>query len=112
MRKNWLTTGAAVIAFVVVAHAGGCVLPVGLDDCSKYPGQGCGSSDGGTVAVGCDPAQATGPVDDTCGVFVSPSGDDGNAGTKEKPLKTIDGGARQGLDDLCVRGLGGVHARR
>jgi hypothetical protein len=38
---------------------------------------------------GCDPSKATGAVEDACGVFVSPHGDDGNAGTKAKPLKTI-----------------------
>ena len=39
----------------------------------------------------CVPSEAEGPVDDTCGIFVSSSlGDDGNTGTtKDKPFKTI-----------------------
>jgi hypothetical protein len=47
-----------------------------------------GTGDGGPPP-GCVPSMATGAVADTCGVFVSPMGDDGNAGTKEAPLKTI-----------------------
>jgi hypothetical protein len=57
-------------------------------DCDYFlcpPGSG---TDGG-VQTGCDPSKSAGPVADSCGVFVSNSGDDGNAGTKEKPLKTI-----------------------
>ncbi len=37
----------------------------------------------------CTPEQAIGPVDDTCGVFVSASGSDEAAGTKAAPYATI-----------------------
>jgi hypothetical protein len=43
----------------------------------------------GGTPEGCDPSKTSKPVADSCGVFVSPTGGDGNAGTKEKPLKTI-----------------------
>ena len=39
---------------------------------------------------------------DSFGVFVSPSGDDGNAGTKEKPLKTIGKALQSGRDRVVV----------
>jgi hypothetical protein len=89
-----LALGAWVSSLVVgvAVHAVGCF--DSADDCALNPILQCGpwAPDGGTdggVATGCDPSKSTGPVADSCGVFVSPMGNDGNAGTKEKPVKTI-----------------------
>jgi hypothetical protein len=65
--------------------SGGCFFKL---DCAEDETCAPVGTDGGPPP-GCIPSMATGAVADTCGVFVSPSGDDGNAGTKEKPLKTI-----------------------
>lgn len=43
-----------------------------------------------TVGPGCTPSENAEPIDDTCGVFVSSSlGEDGNAGSQEKPVASI-----------------------
>src|SRR5262245_19171435 len=76
-----------------------------LGTCGPYDGAGASSSSGpgtggqsgtggegggGGPPAGCIPSEASGPVEDTCGVFVSSSmGDDGNAGSKAKLFKTI-----------------------
>src|SRR5215468_9197179 len=65
----------------------GCFQP--QNDCGRAHDCPLGNGTGGGVPVACDPSQNTDPVADSCGVFVSAMGDDGNAGTKEKPLKTI-----------------------
>jgi hypothetical protein len=83
---------AGVLAWVLGAvatlgalHAIGCVFhtPVNCENdlvnCSGTGGP----------PPGCEPSMSSAPVADTCGVFVSTLGDDGNAGTKEKPLRTI-----------------------
>ncbi|WP_437598188.1 PGRS family protein [Sorangium sp. So ce590] len=44
---------------------------------------------GGGTPVACVPSESTSAVSDTCGVFVSASGSDGNAATKEAPVKTL-----------------------
>ena len=51
-------------------------------------GSGTGGTGGGTPD-GCVPADASGPVADGCGVFVSPTGKDGNPGSKSQPLATL-----------------------
>lgn len=51
-------------------------------------GGGTGGTGGGTPD-GCVPADASGPVADGCGVFVSPEGKDGNPGSKSQPLATL-----------------------
>jgi hypothetical protein len=78
---------AAVVLLAAVGMVGsGCFFTL---DCTED--ETCAPSAGqdGGVPTGCDPSKSTGPVADSCGVFVSVSGDDGNAGTKEKPVKTI-----------------------
>jgi hypothetical protein len=74
----------AAAGLLVAAAAAGCFDLA--DDCTEA--LDCPLGDGGPPA-GCVPSMLTGAVADSCGVFVSVSGDDGNAGTKEKPLKTI-----------------------
>jgi hypothetical protein len=92
---------AIVILLGVAAQQAGCFFVADFEDCSLFPHTGCpggsssggdggpGGGDGGPPA-GCVPNESVDPVSDACGVFVSSSlGDDGNAGTKEKPLKTL-----------------------
>ncbi|WP_437808705.1 PGRS family protein [Sorangium sp. So ce1078] len=43
----------------------------------------------GGPAEGCVPSENEGTVGDTCGVFVAASGNDGSAGTKAEPVKTL-----------------------
>lgn len=45
--------------------------------------------EGGSTPTGCIPNETEGAVDDTCGVFVAASGNDGNTGTKAEPVKTL-----------------------
>lgn len=54
--------------------------------CEKYRGRGTT-----TVSSVCVPSEADDAVavDDTCGVFVAASGNDGNTGTKAEPVKTL-----------------------
>jgi hypothetical protein len=81
--------GAVVIAWLATLSAtslGACVFH-SADDCEVT--HTCPPVTDGGVPTGCDPSKSAGPVADSCGVFVSVSGDDGNAGTKEKPVKTI-----------------------
>ncbi|WP_437894307.1 PGRS family protein [Sorangium sp. So ce124] len=40
-------------------------------------------------AVGCVPSETNDAVSDSCGVFVAASGNDGSAGTKAEPVKTL-----------------------
>jgi hypothetical protein len=49
------------------------------------------AGDGGTP-VGCVPSQNEEAAGDTCGVFVATSGNDGGAGTKSEPMKTLGAG--------------------
>jgi hypothetical protein len=46
--------------------------------------------EGGGTATGCVPSENTAVVGDGCGVFVSTSGNDGSAGTKAEPVKTLE----------------------
>jgi len=76
---------------VMLRVGSGCFSTECREDETCLPSTGSGM-DAGTDSgppAGCDPITSADPVADTCGVFVSPTGDDGNAGTKEKPLKTI-----------------------
>ncbi len=67
-----------------------------------------GGNDGGADVVaprGCDltkgPKDSTSCIVDAVGVFVSPTGDDGAAGTKGAPVKTI----AKGVDVAATKGL-------
>ena len=67
--------------------------------------QGGGGAGGGTPAE-CVPSEAQGPVDDSCGIFVAPSGnDDTGLGTKLSPYATIGKGLEKATDKpiyLCA----------
>ncbi|XXY45690.1 PGRS family protein [Sorangium sp. So ce269] len=71
---------------------GGCdALSLGLTNdceylltCSHFLG-----GDAGGTPEGCIPSELTSAASDTCGVFVSTSGNDESAGTKAKPVKTL-----------------------
>ncbi|WP_437875740.1 PGRS family protein [Sorangium sp. So ce513] len=81
--------GAVSIALVAAA----CKAPWGHlgDDCEfalTCAHHDWLKEDGGPPA-GCVPSETEGAVDDGCGVFVSSSGSDGNAATKEAPVKTL-----------------------
>jgi hypothetical protein len=82
-------TAGALSAFI----APGCLIDDcadGICDPANTGGNGGGGGQGGGTATGCIPSEATGAVGDECGVFVSSSlGDDGNAGNKSAPFKSI-----------------------
>src|SRR5262245_47710159 len=103
-------TGKLGVVFAALAMIAGCNLLVaryedgfsGGATTSGHGGQGgggtggtggttgsTGSTEGGTGGAGCDPSMSADAVADTCGVFVSPTGDDNNPGTKAEPLKSI-----------------------
>ncbi|MBI4699808.1 MAG: PGRS family protein [Deltaproteobacteria bacterium] len=50
---------------------------------------GGGGGEGGAATAGCVPAEAEGPVGDSCGIFVSSQGSDDAAGSKAAPLATV-----------------------
>jgi hypothetical protein len=81
----WTIRAAGIVALGLASAIAGCVFHF-ADDCEVL--LDCTGGTGGPPA-GCVPSMVMGAVPDSCGVFVSPNGDDGNAGTKEKPLKTI-----------------------
>ncbi|MDB4944532.1 MAG: hypothetical protein JWP97_4066 [Labilithrix sp.] len=71
-----------------------CTNPDFLATCSADLDGGPVGADGGIDApAGCDltaaPKDSTACVDDSVGIFVSPSGSDGATGSKSAPLKTI-----------------------
>jgi hypothetical protein len=100
MRKAIL---AAMGLLAGLAVGNGCFFKL---DCTED--ETCrGSSSAGTGAgtpIGCDPSQNKGPVANTCGVFVSPDGDNGNPGTKEKPVKTITAALAKGTTIYACAG--------
>src|SRR5262245_37857423 len=76
-----------------------CLLVMGCNDIvGLTPGTprdtGTGGTGGTETTSGgppreCSPSEADGAVTDECGIFVSSSGADSNAGTKDKPLRTL-----------------------
>jgi hypothetical protein len=86
MRSSWMGVSFGVLPLAALVF-GGCF--DFTSDCAYFLCPSGSGTGGGSVQPGCDPSTSAGPVADACGVFVSPMGDDGNAGTKEEPLKTI-----------------------
>jgi hypothetical protein len=91
--RSWAAGTVTVLSCFVAAYACGCLINT-QDDCEL----GCiGSGGASTTSSGtsivdpsCIPSEATGTVENTCGIFASSSGgDDTNPGTKELPVKTI-----------------------
>jgi hypothetical protein len=93
------TTALCALALGGAFAVGGC--PNEADNCENFNtcdgtgatggsgAQGGGGAGGGTPAE-CVPSEAQGPVDDGCGIFVAPSGnDDTGLGTKASPYATI-----------------------
>jgi hypothetical protein len=85
------------IALGATSVAGCPQFPAADNICDLTP---CGPLDGSTDGApgvdappGCDlskdPKESFPCVDDSVGIFVSPTGDDGNAGTKGAPVRTI-----------------------
>ncbi|NUQ75047.1 MAG: PGRS family protein [Polyangiaceae bacterium] len=93
-RKGLVTLVA--LAGVISAPVGGCFPFEFLDDCERLLacsgsatlGAG-GSGGGGGVNPACVPSASSAPVGDSCGVFVSLSGDDGAKGTQASPVKSL-----------------------
>ncbi|WP_437976411.1 PGRS family protein [Sorangium sp. So ce295] len=91
----WMSWSAASVI------ASGCdYLSTGLDDdceflltCGHFPG-----GDAGGTPEGCIPSESTSSVSDTCGVFVSASGDDAGDGTKAEPVKTLSAAIERAAD--------------
>jgi hypothetical protein len=96
MRRSYGIAAAVGLGLGVALLQTSCFFTVDLDDCSWNPsprcfdgGNGSDGGDGGPPPA-CVPSESGTPVDVICGVFVSSSiGDDGNAGTPDKPLKTL-----------------------
>ena len=74
---------------------GGTAVSAGCYDYQKdclYTLECKGAPDGGTsggTPEGCDPSKIADAVVNACGLFVAPTGLDTNAGTKDKPFKTV-----------------------
>ncbi|WP_437648197.1 PGRS family protein [Sorangium sp. So ce362] len=88
-RVTWLMSwGAASVI------ASGCdYLSIGLDNDCEFlltcPSFLSGGGAGGGTPEECVPSEAKASVSDSCGVFVSASGNDDGAGTKAEPVKTL-----------------------
>ncbi|MEZ4299540.1 MAG: hypothetical protein R3B70_31620 [Polyangiaceae bacterium] len=79
------------------------VLPEGTGGASGTGGAGGTAGTGGTgtttatVPLGCIPSGTSNAVDNSCGIFVSPNGnDDTGDGTKENPYATLTKGLAKG----------------
>jgi hypothetical protein len=78
---------------LVAALAGGAA----CGGSAHATGNGGGSSGGDSgPPPSCIPSENASPIADTCGVFVSPTGDDTNPGTKAMPLKTLTAAVAKG----------------
>lgn len=102
MRLNRLFGAFSLASMLLFGASVGCYNT--SNDCAYFACEGTGGSTttstgaggmaggggtGGGTPDGCVPADASGPVADGCGVFVSPDGSDANPGTKGKPLQTL-----------------------
>ncbi|WP_437600637.1 PGRS family protein [Sorangium sp. So ce590] len=81
---------------VSTATSGCDALSIGLTSdcdylltCPSFLSGGGGGGAGGGTPEGCVPNEAPAAVGDSCGVFVSTSGDDKGVGTKAEPVKTL-----------------------
>jgi hypothetical protein len=101
MRPVYFSAACALLLGAAIGSSIGC-LSSAREDCEQNPTLQCfwaqlgyvvtsgggGGSDGGTPA-GCIPSENDQAVADTCGVFVSISGDDGAHGTQKEPVKSL-----------------------
>lgn len=80
-----------MVVLLGFAAATGCNDLIGLTaGTPKGDGGSAGSGGGDGTPPACTPSLKGTPVENTCGVFVSPSGSDANPGSKESPLATIE----------------------
>jgi hypothetical protein len=80
---------AGLIA-LATGGAGGCGSDDGYVSARKIVAAAEGENvDGSGPAGSCVPSETRGPVDDRCGVWVAQSGNDGNAGLRIAPVKTL-----------------------
>ena len=104
MRSLKTIAALSVIAAGVI-QLSGCFNSAG--DCELNPKLGCGpfanttgsgssasssstsSSGTGGSPINCIPSESKDPVDASCGVFVSASGDDGATGVQDKPVRSL-----------------------
>jgi hypothetical protein len=107
-RSDWLAGFVALAAAAMGAGVMACVFNADLSSCDQWPERGkCpGIGTGGHTGTGgmgtggmdsgpppnCIPSEVTGPVDKSCGVFVSSTkGDDmSGTGAPDKPYASID----------------------
>ena len=101
MQRGSLALAAfGVVTMALGAHTAGCffVAPecelcgigAGSGSTSASSTTSSSSSGSGGTPTSCIPSESTGPVAESCGVFVSSSfGSDTNEGTKAKPFKSI-----------------------
>jgi hypothetical protein len=83
--------GAAALTAGCFSYQTDCAYTL---ECNTTP-TSTGGADGGPPP-GCDPATVTGPIGTTCGLFVSPSGNDTNPGSQLLPLKTLSAAVAKG----------------
>ncbi|WP_437928499.1 hypothetical protein WMF37_04380 [Sorangium sp. So ce291] len=92
MKKRRVTWFMSWSVAVFVPASGCDALSIGLGSDCEYlltcP-HFLGGGGGGGTPEGCIPSELTSVVKDTCGVFVSASGNDDGPGTKAEPVKTL-----------------------
>ncbi|WP_437781589.1 PGRS family protein [Sorangium sp. So ce1097] len=97
MKKTPVTWFMCLSVVGSVAASGCDALSIGLASDCEYlltcphllSGSGSGGGDGGGAPEGCIPSKLTSAAEDTCGIFVSVSGNDEGAGTKAEPVRTL-----------------------
>jgi hypothetical protein len=95
MRVLRVVAAITGVGFLVLAISAGCSSQA--EDCMRAANcetagttgtTGSGGADAGTDPM-CIPSQSTGPVENTCGIFVSAVGNDADTGTKGSPVATL-----------------------
>ncbi|MGK3966939.1 PGRS family protein [Sorangium sp. So ce118] len=89
MKKRRVTWFMSWSVAVFVLASGCDALSIGLGSDCEYLLTCPHFLDGGGTPEGCIPSEQTSVVKDTCGVFVSASGNDDDPGTKAEPVKTL-----------------------